>query len=105
LATDVKTIHAQAYSALITRLKEARKKAGITQTALAQELGHPQSFVSKYETRERLLDPIEYLEIALAIGMDPYAPLKECEGYLVPASRKAVRPTVKPVPERLARKK
>jgi transcriptional regulator with XRE-family HTH domain len=30
-------------------LKEERKKAGLTQAALAKELRRPQSYVSKYE--------------------------------------------------------
>lgn len=72
-----------AYETLVRRLREARKKAGITQAALAGRLGQHQSFVSKYETHERLLDPVEYLEIAHAIGMDPFPALEECEKYLV----------------------
>lgn len=91
LATELKTIHAQAYATLIKRLKEARKAAGVTQSVLAERLGHPQSFISKYETQERLLDPIEYLEIALAIGMEPYGPLKECEAYLANPARRVGR--------------
>jgi len=95
LATELKTIHAQAYGSLIRRLKEGREQAGITQTMLAAHFGRPQSFVSKYETHERLLDPIEYLEIALAIGVDPYHLLKECEKYLSGRAVKAVASAAK----------
>lgn len=34
-------------------------------------LGRPQSFVSKYETGERRLDVIEFLEVADALTLDP----------------------------------
>ena len=91
MATELKTIHAQTYETLIRRLKEARKQAGITQAKLASDLGQYKTFVTKYETQERLLDPIEYLEIALAIGMDPYGPLKECEVSLSLRNRGAGR--------------
>jgi transcriptional regulator with XRE-family HTH domain len=87
----LKTLHRQAYETLIRRMKEARKGARITQTVLAGILGRPQSFVSKYESHERLLDPIEFLEIALVIGIDPYSLLKECEAQI-----QAIMPRRKP---------
>lgn len=52
-------------------LAERRQEAGITQMELAARLGRPQSFVSKYETGERRLDVIEFLEIAEALAFDP----------------------------------
>ncbi len=57
-------------------LIEARKKAGLTQVGLAEKLSHPQSYVSKYERGERRLDVIEFLEVARAIGIDPFAFLR-----------------------------
>lgn len=90
-AIELKTIYGQAYETLIKRLKEARNAAGLTQTTLACRLGYPQSFVSKFEAQERRLDPIEYLKIALAIGIDPYIPLKECEEYLKVTPRPQTR--------------
>ena len=50
-------------------LIEARTRAGMTQHELAQHLGKPQSFVSKYERRERRLDVPEFIEFARAIGI------------------------------------
>ena len=52
-------------------LIEARGKAGLTQRGLAARMGRPQSFVSKYERGERRLDVVEFLEITLAVGLDP----------------------------------
>ncbi|WP_254907104.1 helix-turn-helix domain-containing protein [Acetobacter tropicalis] len=37
---------------------------------LAERLGKPQSYVAKYETGERRIDVIEFLDVAAAIGMD-----------------------------------
>ncbi len=43
----------------------------MTQTALSNRLGRPQSFVSKYERGERRLDVVEFAEVARALGIDP----------------------------------
>jgi transcriptional regulator with XRE-family HTH domain len=58
---------------------EARKKAGLTQAALAARLGRPQSFVSKYEGGERRLDVVEFLEVARAVGFNSARLLAELE--------------------------
>ena len=44
-------------------LREGRTKAGLRQSDLAERLGVPQSFVSKYESGERLLTFVETLFI------------------------------------------
>ncbi|GAA0603235.1 helix-turn-helix transcriptional regulator [Craurococcus roseus] len=51
-------------------LIEGRRASGLTQTDLAARLGRPQSFVSKYETGERRLDVVEFLEVAEALRLD-----------------------------------
>jgi transcriptional regulator with XRE-family HTH domain len=50
------------------RLREARKAAGMTQEKVAEELGRPQSFVSKVETGERRIDPTELKTFAKLYG-------------------------------------
>lgn len=60
-----------AYAAFLDVLVEARKKAGITQAALAQSLGRPQPFVSYIERGERRVDVVEFCVIARAMGYDP----------------------------------
>lgn len=50
-------------------LRSIRHEAGLRQSALAQRLGRPQSYVSKYESGERRLDLIDILEICQAIGI------------------------------------
>ncbi|HLX06846.1 MAG TPA: helix-turn-helix transcriptional regulator [Thermoanaerobaculia bacterium] len=49
-------------------MKEARKAAGMTQEKVAEELGRPQSFVSKVETGERRIDPTELQTFAKLYG-------------------------------------
>ncbi len=46
-----------------------RVTAQLTQTQLSQKLGHPQSYVSKYEAGQRKLTLIEVREIALSCGV------------------------------------
>ena len=50
-------------------LKETRQKHGVTQVELAEKLGVPQSFVSKYESGERQLDILELRQICQFIGI------------------------------------
>lgn len=58
-------------------LVEARKGSGLTQAAVAERLGRPQSYVADIERNERRIDVIEYLALAEAIGFDPYDGLRE----------------------------
>jgi hypothetical protein len=55
----------------------ARKRAGLTQRALADRIEKPQSFVPKYERGERWLDVVEFVMVAKAIGNDPAALVKQ----------------------------
>jgi transcriptional regulator with XRE-family HTH domain len=75
----VNSLFPDLYDRTLARLVEARKKAGITQTQLAVKLGRPQSFVAKYEGRERRLDVAEYIAIARALGADPFKMLRTAE--------------------------
>ena len=54
-----------------------RKSKNFTQTEIAQRLGRPQSFVAKYEGGERRLDVVEFIEVALALEVDPCALLAD----------------------------
>ncbi|PCI32445.1 MAG: transcriptional regulator [Alphaproteobacteria bacterium] len=67
----VKTIVRKDYAKIIKNLTFARESQGIRQHALAKELGKTQSFVSKYERRERRLDVMEFLDVSRALGVDP----------------------------------
>ncbi len=52
---------------LRTLLSNLRSEANLRQVDLADRLGKPQSFVSKYESGERRLDLIELREICLVL--------------------------------------
>lgn len=54
-------------------LTELRRDKGVTQEALAQSLGMPQSYVSKYELGERRLDLVETFQICRALNVDVVA--------------------------------
>lgn len=46
---------------------------------LAEKLKRPQSFVSKYESGERRLDLIEFLDLARSLQADPHSIIDELE--------------------------
>lgn len=61
------------YQLFVQMLVEARKSLPMSQTVLAQRLGKPQSFVSKYERCERRVDVAEFMAIAEVLGLDAAA--------------------------------
>jgi len=65
-----KSIHTEKYKHFCELLAEARESKGLTQKQVANKLGKPQSFVSKYENGERRLDVLEFVQICKAIGVD-----------------------------------
>ena len=54
----------QRYRTLLSRLKAARQQTGLTQTEAAEALRQHQSYVSKCESGERRIDPVELEEFA-----------------------------------------
>ena len=68
--------HSDRYRKFCELLAASRRQKDITQAELAKRLGKPQSYVSKYETGERRLDVIEFLEIADGVGVKPWALLR-----------------------------
>jgi len=60
----------QRYREFLSRLREARAFARLTQGEVAQRLGKPQSFVSKIESGERRVDFVELLAFAKLYGVD-----------------------------------
>jgi transcriptional regulator with XRE-family HTH domain len=66
-----KSLHQPEHRAFCDLLIAARRKAGLTQHAVAKRLKRPQSFVAKVEGGERRLDVIEFIDVARAIETDP----------------------------------
>jgi transcriptional regulator with XRE-family HTH domain len=72
-----KSLRSPRHDRLRAVLKRVRQEQCLTQHELATRLKRKQSFVAKYETGERRLDVIEYLEIAGALAQDPAGLLAE----------------------------
>jgi transcriptional regulator with XRE-family HTH domain len=89
-----KTIHSDEHVALRELLVAKRRENDLTQTALADKLGMPQSFVSKVERGERLLDVIEFARYIAALGGDPVQVFSE----MVRDSKVLERPTTPKTP-------
>lgn len=67
---------------LQTVLRQFRQDSGLRQADLADRIGEPQSFVSKYESGERRLDILEVRAICLAIGTPLAALLEQLEACI-----------------------
>ncbi len=65
------------HEALRALLVERRKKAGLTQAAVAAKLGRYQSFVATVESGQRRIDVVEFLDFATAIGFDARDAIKK----------------------------
>lgn len=72
-----KSLHTPEYEHFCTLLVRAREQAGLTQVEVAAHLGHPQSFVAKYERGERRLDVVEFVDVCDALNADPQALLAQ----------------------------
>lgn len=77
-----KTIYTKQNEMFISLLVNARNMAELTQQAVADKLGKPQSFVAKYENGERRLDVVEFLQVAEVIETDPIALISQIRSKL-----------------------
>ena len=77
-----KSVHTDAYRCFLKILVQARTDAGFTQQQLADRLGKPQSYVSKYESGERRLDVVEFVQAVHALGMDAAPLLDRLQAYM-----------------------
>lgn len=75
----MRSIYSSDYERIIGELAAARKQAGLTQDEVGARLGRDQSFVSKYERRDRRLDFIEFKHVCEALGLDASALLKSID--------------------------
>ncbi|MGH8226180.1 MAG: helix-turn-helix domain-containing protein [Gammaproteobacteria bacterium] len=69
--------YSKSEEALRKFLRERRISLGLRQEDLAEKLPAHQSFVSKYESGERLLTFVETISICQALDLDPHTLLKE----------------------------
>lgn len=66
-----KSLRSPRHEALRTFLISKREEAGLSQAEVAATLGRYQSFVARVETGQKVLDVVELLQFADAIGFDP----------------------------------
>lgn len=71
------SLHTPEYETFRFLMVSAREKSGLTQAEVAARLSRPQSFVSKYEKGERRLDVLEFIQVCLALRVDPKATFAE----------------------------
>ena len=71
-----KSTHTPEYQLLVEILTDTRRKAGLTQQQVADQLGKPQSYVAKAEGSERRIDVVEFAKLSAAMDQDPTALLQ-----------------------------
>ena len=62
-------VSSPSYRAAVSVLVEARKTAGLTQRALAAQIGRPYTIIANIERGERQIDVVEFIAIARALGV------------------------------------
>jgi len=70
------------YDVFINLLKKKRIEKGLTQLNIAESIGKPQSFVSKYESGQRKINVVEFIDICCAINVDPSLFIEEIKKEL-----------------------
>lgn len=66
-----RSVFLNAYKKMLECLVDARKASKVTQAELAERLGLHQSYVSKFESGDRRIDVVEFLQICRALNTDP----------------------------------
>ncbi len=64
-----KSIYSAEQIKLQALLRQVRAESKLTQVGLAERLGKPQSFVSKYESGERRLDLVELRQVCRCLSI------------------------------------
>ncbi|MBD5398207.1 helix-turn-helix transcriptional regulator [bacterium] len=72
-----KSINSENNKTLIEILKRERKLKGVNQEEFAKRLDKPQSFISKVETSQRVLDVIEFIKVLKKLEVNPIKVLEE----------------------------
>ena len=95
----MRAFHSPRYKTLCRRLRDARLRRGLTQADVARALGQPQNFVSKCETGERRIDPVELADFMALYGVTfealipmPSSPVPERATRARRVAERAVKP-------------
>lgn len=73
------SLHDAPYARFVQALVERRKRSGLSQQALADQLGWNQSVVARIENVQRRLDVIELIKIAQILDFDAARLIREVE--------------------------
>ncbi len=77
----IRTLDSPRHEALRAFLVERRNKAGLRQIDLATRLRRSQSYVTYVETGQKIVDVVELMEWAEAIGFDPREAIKRLSKF------------------------
>lgn len=76
-----RTFDSARHEALRAFLIAKREKAGLRQVDLAKRLKRKQQYISYVETGQKLIEVVELMEWAEAIGFDPRDAIKHLSRY------------------------
>ncbi|MBV9468395.1 MAG: helix-turn-helix transcriptional regulator [Abitibacteriaceae bacterium] len=74
---------------MIQRLKEKRLAAGLTMREVGQRIGKTHTYVQKWESGDRQINPIDLRDVCLALGVSFVDFLKEIDEALMEQERAA----------------
>ena len=92
----MRAFHSPRYKTLCHRLRQARLRSGLTQAEAASALGQPQNFVSKCETGERRIDPVELADFMALYGVKFEALVPPAPAGPAASPRRVAEPVVQP---------
>ena len=82
-----KNLYTRRQKVLLSLLRDLRMEADLRQEDVAERIGRPQSFVSKYESGERRLDILELRDVCEALDTSLIIFVKKLESRLTAKRR------------------
>lgn len=76
---------------MIQRLKEKRLAAGLTMREVGQRIGKAHTYVQKWESGDRQINPIDLRDLCMALGISFIDFLKEIDEQIAEQERLAKR--------------
>lgn len=76
MGTLGKTLQSARHRALVDLLIAKREAAGLTQAELAKRLREYQSFVARFESGQRRIDVVEFIELSQVLNFDASKAIK-----------------------------
>ena len=92
VSTVAKSLYSDENQRLCAILRRERLRAGLQQGELAARLSRNQSFVTRYETGQKIIDVHELIAICRALSYDPHLVLDELMSWSPPEATPNVAP-------------